>query len=89
MSDSIALLERLACTPYLDDAGFDALAEALPSEAAIAIRSGEARHLARLLGANEALACFILAPDQEQPSPDDRPAEDEPQPADVPGESGT
>lgn len=88
MSDTIALLEHLACAPYAAHEDIADLTVSLAPAVREALNSGDGGALAAALGLQPVTACMVFSPDQDQPKPDDGPAEDQPEPADIPDEPG-
>lgn len=76
MSNVIQYLDALARHPYGMGArqAEEALA-GIPDEARAAIVAGDVRSLGGLLGARSAMACMVVAPDSEEPSPEDAPGD--------------
>lgn len=85
MSDAIALLESLGCaTTSLPATGWSSAVAPFAPDVRAALLARDSDRLVRLLGGRPFMACSIMAPDsdeplpQEQPdTPDDLPAEDD------------
>ena len=88
MSDTIALLEHLACAPSAADEEIAEMTMSLAPAVREAMEAGNGGALAAALGLQPVTACMVFSPDQDQPKPDDAPAEDQPEPADIPDEPG-
>lgn len=83
MSTVVPLLERLARTPYRDDAYAEAVA-GLEPELRDALLGADPAGLARALGLAPVMACMVMTPDGNEPQPLDPAREDEPADPDGP-----
>lgn len=83
MSDVIAYLDFLGgSATTTPDAARLAANLGIEPDAQAAIAARDSARLARLLGGRAFMACSIMAPDADEPLPDEQPAT----PEDVPGE---
>lgn len=79
MSDVIQFLEALARHPRgLELRAREEALAAMDPAAREALLSGDVIALGRALDARAAMACLILAPENDEPADDQAPSEDEP-----------
>jgi hypothetical protein len=81
VSDVIQFLEALACHPRgLERRSREEALASMDPDAREALLAGDAVALARALDARPVMACFVAAPENDEPAEDEQPAEqDEPE----------
>lgn len=82
MSNVIDFLEALARSPkgFADEAVTDAAAQLAP-DVRVAIEARDPGALGHALQVSAVIACYINAPDSEEPAPQDLPADGDEEPA--------